>query len=196
MCVLELPKDVEQPLWEIYCNFNKGKFRNMCVEKGIEQGTVRIQDLLHCGTYSALNDGYNLRVEMMEHIKSWLGMINSQQYGYKLTREKLQSVLKQFEENKGKIHTVFELNKDRSKKFDIQTCQTLINKVFTKWGFSQLKKDGRKKKRIDGKEIDVTPFVVRNETAKEMDVYQYIKPKVVKQTDRKVRTHTGNMPPM
>ena len=40
MCVLELPKDVEQPLWEIYCNFNKGKFRNMCVEKGIEQGPV------------------------------------------------------------------------------------------------------------------------------------------------------------
>jgi len=140
MCVLELPKDVEQPLWEIYCNFNKGKFRNMCVEKGIEEGSVRIKDLLQCGTYSGLNDGYNLRVEMMEHIKSWLGMINSQQYGYKLTREKLQSVLKQFEENKGKIHTVFELNKDRSKKFDIQTCQTLINKVFTKWGFSQLKK--------------------------------------------------------
>ena len=196
MCVLELPKEVEQPLWEIYCNFNKGKFRNMCVEKGIEQGTVRIMDLLHCGTYSALNDGYNLRVEMMEHIKSWLGMVNSQQYGYKLTREKLESVLKQFEENKGKIHTVFELNTDRSKKFDIQTCQKLINKVFTKWGFSQLMKDGQQRKRIDGVRVDTTPFIITNETEKEMNIYQYIKPKVVKRSERKVKIHTDGLPPI
>ena len=109
-------------------------------------------------------------------------------------RNKIESVLKQFEENKGKIHTVFELNTDRSKKFDIQTCQKLINKVFTKWGFSQLTKDVRKKKRVDGKEIDVTPFVVVDETS--VDVYQYIKPKVVKQTDRKVKSHTGDLPPI
>ena len=165
----------------------------MCIEKGIEKGTVRIKDLLHCGTYSALNDGYNLRVEMMEHIKSWLGMINSQQYGYKITREKLESV-KQFEENKGKIHTVFELNADRSTKFDIQTCQKLINKAFTKWGFSQLMKDGQQRTRIDGVRVDTTPFVITKET--DMDVYQYIKPKLVKQTDRKVKIHTENLPPI
>jgi hypothetical protein len=127
MCVLELPTDVEQPLWEIYCNFNKGKFRNMCVEKGLERGSLIIKDLLHCGTYSGLNDGFSLRVEMIQYIKSWLGLVNSQQYGTKLTREK----------------------------------------------------NGRVRKRINGKQVDVTPFVIENEED-EVDVYEYIKPKVVK----------------
>lgn len=31
--VLELPTEVEQPLWELYCDNNKGKFRNISIEK-------------------------------------------------------------------------------------------------------------------------------------------------------------------
>ncbi len=201
-CVLELPKDVEQPMWEIYCNFNKGKFRNLCVEKGIEQGTVRIQDLLDCNNYSALQDGFSLRTQVINDIKTWLGMVNTQQYGYKITREKVESVLENFKNNKQNIHTVFELNKDRSQKFDVQTCQKLINKVFLKWGFSQMKKKGRLRKQVDGKRVDVTPFVIENdcvdddqkECQRVIDVYKYIKPKFVAQRDPVVTLSTSAMP--
>mgnify|MGYP006891259899 FL=1 len=197
MCVLDLPKDVEQPLWEIYCNFNKGKFRNMCVEKGLEEGSVRIEDLLHCHTYSALNDGYTLRVQMIEDIKKWLGIKNTQQYGEKITKDKIQSVLDQFLQKKHEIHVVFDLNKDRSKKFDVQTCQKMINKVFRKWGFSQLKKDELiVRKRVNGKRVDLTPYVLEvNEICKDdIDIYKYIKPKVVPQRDIKVRISKGTNP--
>ena len=89
-----------------------------------------------------------MRVEMMQNIEKWLGIVNSQEFGSKITREKVESVLRIFEENKGKIHTVFELNADRSKKFDTQTCIRLINKIFTKWGFSQMKTNGRNKRKL------------------------------------------------
>ena len=55
-------------------------------------------------------------------------------------------------------------------------------------------KDGQQRTRIDGVRVDTTPFVITKET--DMDVYQYIKPKLVKQTDRKVKIHTENLPPI
>jgi len=44
-----------------------------------------------------------------------------------------------------------------------------------------MKKDGRKPKQIGGVRVDITPFKVTNET--QLDVYKYIKPKVVRQYD-------------
>jgi len=42
----------------------------------------------------------------------------------------------------------------------------------------------RREVNLMGSEL-ITPFMVMNETNEEMDVYQHMKPKVVKQTDRK-----------
>lgn len=149
------------------------------LKKGIVENTLTVKDLVESEcTFSALNSGYSLKVELLEEIKKWLGIVNSQ-FGSKITREKVSSVLKIFQKNKEKIHTVFELNVDRSKKFDVQTCIRLINKVFTKWGFSQVKKDGRKQKKVDGKLTDIASFNLTDIT--DMNVFKYIKARNARQ---------------
>ena len=177
----------------------------MCIEKGCEEKTVSLQDMMKDSNYSALNDGFNLRLEMIDNIKNWLGLKNTQQFGKKITREQLQSVLKTFEENKDKIHTVFHLRKDRSSKFDIQTCQSLIKKVFEKWGYSSLSKDmlSVHKPMINGKRVDMTPYIVQNKC--DVDVYNYIKAYKSRKITSSVKdsddndehqTNNPNLPPL
>ena len=132
------------------------KILNINVENALQNNKNLLSDI-KCNNYI-------IQLEMIENIKSWLGLKNTQEYGKKITREHLQSVLEKFKENKEKIYTVFHLRKDRSKKFDVQTCQTLIKKVFEKWGYSTLSKDMSNvhKPMLDGKRVDMTPYVLEN----------------------------------
>ena len=99
---------------------------------------------------------------------------------------------------------MFHLRKDRSKKFDVQTCQSLIKKVFEKWGYSTFSKDMTKvhKPMVNGKRVDMTPYVLENENQKdEVDVYSYIKPyksKLPKEEEEEDEHRKNNpyLPPM
>lgn len=89
---------------------NDNKITNINIENALQENIISITDI-KC-------ENYIKQLEMIDNIKSWLGLNNTQKYGAKITREKLESVLTKFEENKDKIHTIFHLRKDRSKKFN------------------------------------------------------------------------------
>jgi hypothetical protein len=54
----------------------------------------------------------------------------------------------------------------------------LINAVLNKWGYSNIKSGKREMKRINGKRVDVSDFVVENKNG-DIDVHHYIKPRTI-----------------
>lgn len=176
-CVLDLKKEVEQPIWEIYNKFGKGKFKNLCVEKGMERTEITISDIFNTGLYAGLNDGFTLRVDAIRNICKLLGINSTQRYGTQVSRQKMEETVAYFKENKEEFKKIFKTNKSRSKQeFGVEQCQDLINQIFEKWGYSKLQKEGdRKRGGTKKNRIDDTPYVLVNK--QEVDIYDYIKPK-------------------
>jgi hypothetical protein len=112
---------------------------------------------------------------MIQEIKGWLGISNSQDGSVKIPRERLDEVVQRFRDKKQEIHVIFNLNRDRGKKeMDAKSCQMFVNKVFTKWGFTKLQKDTKRKHTlVNGKRVDTTPFCLLE--LSDMDVYQHIR---------------------
>ena len=50
--------------------------------------------------------------------------------------------------------------KDSGKTTTIKRGVKLLNAVLSRWGFTQIKTGKRQKKRVDGKEMDITPFEI------------------------------------
>ena len=96
-----------------------------------------------------------------------------------------------------KRYRTFEI-RDQSKtnKFDNKTTTYLINKVFSKWGYSTIKAGNKSGKRINGKMVYNTPYNIQNENEiYNINVYEFIKPKVVQKTEKKVSTvREGDLP--
>ncbi len=186
-CVLDLPEESEQAVWDLYCDKGKGKFRNLQYEKGLEQKSITIRDIIDTraenSNYADLNKGLSLQCEMIQQMSEMLGLKNSQQIGTHVSHKQLKGGLENFHKHKDKLHTVFNLRKDRSKidkEFDLVNAQTLINKVWRTWGFSKLHANPQKKKTIEGKRINVAGYEIKK-LGKELpemdDLYKYIKPK-------------------
>jgi hypothetical protein len=182
--LLNKPEDVEEGLWKIYSNFGKGKFRNISIEKGIIQGTCTIQDIIEKESYSHLNSGICLRLDLIREITSWIGMTNTSEYGYRLTKDKLDSIINNFEDNRQKIHIAFDM-RDRTKdKLDGKTTVILINKILERWSYSSLKADSKQKK-IAGKNTKITEFVITGKNNDEIDIEKHIKPYGKQERDEK-----------
>jgi hypothetical protein len=173
--LLNKPEDVEEGLWKIYSNFGKGKFRNISIEKGIIQGTCSIQDIIEKQSYSHFNSGICLRLDLIREITSWIGMTNTSEYGYRLTKDKLDSIINNFEDNRQKIHIAFDM-RDRTKaKLDGKTTVALINKILDRWSYSSLKAD-KKQKKILGKVVVTSDFVIIGKHNDEIEIEKHIKP--------------------
>jgi hypothetical protein len=95
--LLYRPKEVEKPLWDIYTNFGKGKFRNISTEKGLSEGTITIKDLIDKNSYSHLNNGFSMRCQVIGEIFNWIGLNNSQQYLKEILYKMLSKNLKKTE---------------------------------------------------------------------------------------------------
>ena len=91
-------------------------------------------------------------------------------------------------EMKKDIYATFSL-RDQAKTFNELS---MLNMVFSKWGMTQLKKGDRKKKRVNGKEVDITPVSIINDY--DIDVYKYIKPKKIRQTKKQVESSNSVLP--
>jgi hypothetical protein len=182
--LLNKPEDVEEGLWKIYSNFGKGKFRNISIEKGITQGTCTIQDIIEKESYSHLNSGICLRLDLIREITSWIGMTNTSEYGYRLTKDKLDSIINNFEDNRQKIHIAFDMRDRTRDKLDGKTTIVLINKILDRWSYSSLKSDTKQKK-IDGKNIRTTEFVIIGKNNDEIDIEKHIKPYGKQERDEK-----------
>jgi hypothetical protein len=190
----------EVALWDVYKESGKGKFRNLSYEKGYKDGSVRICDIVS-DIYPEISSRLALRVELIDQMCGVLGLKYSQDFT-EVSKEKVDSCVDWFRTNSKRIHSVFEIrNQSKSVKFTSRTTTDLINKVFSKWGYSKVKAGNKIKTRVEGKVVYTTPYnVVNNNVDKEndldIDVYEHVRPKTIKQTDRKVSFPSGDLPPL
>ena len=193
--------DVEDELWDVYKNYGKGKFRNLSYEKGYIDGSVIICDIVS-QIYPEISNKLALRVELIDEICGTLGLEHSHDFS-QISKDKLDSCVDWFRTNSKRIHNVFEI-RDRNTentKFTSRNTTDLINKVFSKWGYSKVKAGKKSKKRVNGEVIYTTPYNIENvnadkEKGTDIDVYRHIRPKKIRQTEKKVLLATGNLPPM
>ena len=178
----------EKELWDIYCNYGKGKFRNLSYEKGYNDGSIRICDIVS-EVYPEISNILSLRIEWIDKICKTLGLTHSQNFST-VPKEKVDGCVDWFKVNSNQIHTVFDIrDQKKTDKFDTKTTTFLINKVFSKWGYSSIKAGAKSGKRVDGKMVYSTPYDIKNEnTTKENDinVYEHIKPKKIQKTEKRV----------
>jgi len=184
----------ELALWDVYRDHGKMKFRNLSYEKGYKDGSVRICDIVS-DIYPEISSRLALRVELIDEICTTLGLTHSQDFS-EVTKDKIESCVDWFADNSKRIHNVFDI-RDQKKKAAINTrCVTdIINKVFSKWGYSKVKAGKKKGHRVNGKVVYTTPYNIINEN-EDIDVYQHVKTRKVKQTDRKVKFVSGDSLPM
>lgn len=173
--LLSVPEDVEESIWKIYSNFGKGKFRNISIEKGIQQGTITVSDIIDKESYAHLNNGDSLRMNIINTMLTWIGVSNTQEFGYSISHDKVNSLIKHFEENRSKIHIAFDM-RDRTKgNYDVKNTVALINKVFERWGYSTMKSD-KKRKLVGTKLVDNSSYILTPKGSDDIQVAQYIKP--------------------
>ena len=187
---------VEHNLWDIYKSYGKNKFRNMSFEKGLLAGTVRINDIISPG-YPELSSSLVLKLEMIDQIRNKIGLKHSQDF-VEVSKETIADSVQWFDENRKKIHNIFQIRDGKKEEFNSRSVTDLINKVFSQWGYSKIKL-GKERKKINGKMVNIAPYSIINEnydkdTREFTDVYKYIKPKKVKQTEIKVEVHQGYNP--
>ena len=180
-------------LWDIYLDYGKGKFRNLTYEKGYNDGTIRICDIVS-EVYPEISNILSLRVDWIGRICKEIGIKHSQDFSM-VSKETIEGCTDWFKTNSKEIPNVFEI-RDRSKtnKFDTRSTTELINKVFSKWGYSTIKAGNKSGKRVNGKMVYNTPYNIQNDN-KDINVYEFIKPKVVQKTEKKVSTVSeGDLP--
>ena len=183
----------EMALWDVYKDYGKGKFRNLTYEKGYKDGSVRICDIVS-DVYPEISSKLALRVEIIDDMCKVLGLKHSQDFT-QVSKEKIESCVEWFKKNSKRIHSAFEI-RDRNKtgNFSVRSTTDLINKVFTKWGYNKVKRGKRNMKGTKEKRIDKTPYNFENQIDY-IDVYVHLKPKKIKQTERKVKvTKSGQHP--
>lgn len=167
---------VEEPLWKIYTNFGRGKFRNISQEKGIDVGTLTIQNIIDKetnGNYIHLNTGQSMKMEVIKQIRNWCGMKNSQEVGYSIDKEKLDSIVEKFQTNRKKIHLAFDMKDRANDTLNIKSTIQLINKILDRWGFTSIKRQ-KIRKMTKGIKSETSTYVL--EMKKDIDVASYIKP--------------------
>ena len=189
LSVMDVPTELEKPIWEIYNEYNKSKFRNLSLEKGLENKLFSLSDIVNANNFSVLNNDICLQIDNINQIKALLGVNNTQQIGEVITKEKLNEVSPKLLEMKKDIYATFSLRDSRAKDFNELS---MLNMVFSKWGLTQLKKGDRKKKRVNGKEVDMTPVSIINDY--DIDVYKYIKPKKIRETKKQVESSNFVLP--
>ena len=173
--LLNRSKDIEEGLWKIYKNFGKGKFRNISIEKGFQEGTCTIQDIIEKESYSHLNSGLSLRFEIIKEITQWIGMKDTSEYGFSLNKEKLDNIIELFENNREKIHLAFDMRDGTKGELNCKTTIALINKILDRWSFSALKST-QKKQKVKGKVIDNSEYIIQGKGNSGFDIAKEIKP--------------------
>lgn len=174
----------ELQLWDIYKDFGKNKFRNISFEKGLNEETLRLTDIVST-IYPEICSKFALRVEIIQEITTTLGIQNSQDFTI-VERDKIDNTIDYFKNNSNRINDAFELrNRKTTNTFNLRNTTDLINKVFAKWGYSSLKKGKKVLKGTKGKQVDITPFNLENDNDN-INVYKHIRGRKSKKTMYKV----------
>lgn len=164
----KMSKEEEAKLWEYYNNFNKARFINLSWEKGLSEFSLEdiINSAQECGMFS--DDRY-IKIGIIEKISQILKLKHTQEIGATVTRQNLQKLKEELEEND--IRSIFKLRMKKGGKEDSKTLKSyvaFINAILDRWGNSQLKvTKGRK---VRGEEND---FEVTNKV--DVEVFNFIR---------------------
>ena len=184
--LLNRSEDVEEGLWKIYKKFGKGKFRNISIEKGFFEGTCTIQDIIEKESYSHLNSGTYLRVQVIQNIIEWVGMESTSEYGFNITKDKLNSIIEKFEESREQIHIAFDMRDQAKGTLDAKSTLGLINKIFERWNYSKIVRGEKQQKKVKGKVLDVSEYKLVGHKNDDIDIASNIKPYRKSNKERKM----------
>ena len=155
--------NIQIQLWHIYLEYGKGKFRNLAYEKGYNEGTLRLCDIMD-DVYPEISRAFSLRVDMIKQICSTIGIRHTNDLD-EVSKETINNSVEWFKENSGKIHNVFNLrNNKKTDTFDSRTTTELINKVFNKWSYTSIRAGDRSGHRINGNIVYTTPYKIKSKT--------------------------------
>ena len=111
-------------------------------------------------------------------MKEITGMENTQQYGFELSKENIQKLTDYFQENREKIHKTFGMrDRIKSDKLDTKNSVKITNKVLEKFAYSKIKRGKQERKRINGKQVDVSSYEVVGNKNNNLNIYKHIKGK-------------------
>ena len=109
-------------------------------------------------------------------------MKNTSDYGYSMTKEKLDSIIEEFEKNRKNIHVAFEM-RDRTKgKLDGTKTLALLNKVLDRWCYSKVKSDD-KRIRLNGKRVNNSEYKLEENGNEGFDIRKEVKPYKMTEVD-------------
>ena len=156
-------------LWEEFSRHGGHElFHRLKDELEVAHGRVTIPDLLNPLKISEGNVGAAQTHQILE-LARLLGLDHSQQYGTVVTREILLSALPYLDKNYEKLHSLFRV-RDKIKwtkkngPLALKQGVSLLNKILSVWGHSKLKAGKRKRKCINGKQEDITPYILEGTT--------------------------------
>lgn len=169
----------EKCLWTIYCDYGRGKFKNLKYEKQFVNETLNLSSIIDT-TLPIIASKLGIQLNTIKKISSWYGLKHSQEIEKIIPHDKLKKLIPLFEENIKEIYTAFELRETRAKKeeWSIAKIIRITNMVLGKWGYTKLSKTVRKQTRTPGKVLDTSDYVIEQDGLARvtcMNVYEYMK---------------------
>lgn len=201
-CFQKIIKDttdmIEMNLWELYKEVYKiAKFDSVRNQFGVNEGCLRIYDIVNSSKYDILANTKILRLEMLLSVCKELGIKYTEDYGKKIKRESIERIGELLQNKEKDIEVIFSLRNRSTKKdekYTLRRTLEVLNQMFDKSGFASIKMDkNRVRKMVDGKRVDVSDYVIVNTLEdKDIDIRKYLVPKKYKQTIRHVLTEDEN----
>lgn len=169
-------------LWSMFkkCD-DKKKIRNIAYEKSLQDKTITINSIVS-HALPILASKMSLKLEMVNKITQWLGLKNT--YDTKTPIKNNDKLIDIFKDNVKQIYDIFKLRDRRKNKdgsfmncnftnMDFKTVIMITNQVFSKWGYSTVKKAKQQLKTINGKRINIiNDYIIEIEN----DIYDNIIP--------------------
>ena len=154
--------DYDNDVWMLFNSVMKKKIHNIQTEKKLKDNIVNVENLLHAqfvkNQFAVMNSSHTIEASEMVDICKELGIDFSQEIGKHVPVDKLNSWVEICKKQQSKLRKIFNIpdkRKDKKKEMTKNNCITLLNAIFTKWGFTHIVQD-RKFYRDNGK-ITVDP---------------------------------------
>ena len=170
-------------MWDLFtgCIDFKKKLRNISFEKALQDKTIAINSIVS-HALPILASKMSLKLEIVNNITTWLGLKNS--YDTTTPVKQDDKVIGLFKDNVKKIYDIFKLRDQRKSKdnkfmngnfdnMDFYNVITITNQVFSKWGYTTIKKGKQVLRTINGKRVDVSDYMVNISTLYN-DVYESV----------------------
>lgn len=175
-------------VWAVYNNGNHQLFHNMRVLKGITEESYDYTGLLDSQTYTVLQSKFLRKVHIIGDVVLLLGL---EFPTYTISREmiqRFQQLLKDVDFRQ-RICSTFSIDTGRFKSMSLRATVGILNDVLKEFGFFNIECGKRKRERINGKIVDVTPYELKEvypvvpdwysgNIPVNFDIWRYLKPAV------------------